>query len=146
VRKPVLKPAGKPRGLWGLALPLFVGAAVVMGYYVYWRHVADRIETQIRAALPADSMSSVTVNGFPYRLTAQITDLTLTNGNGARFRAQKLEATATPLNPLLWVLDGATAPTLQLGDGVKWPLQAKNLRASLRLKSEGLERFSLTCD
>lgn len=134
----------KKGGLGGLVLPLLFAALLVFGYWTYWRSVADRIESKVRAALPTALPQNVHVNGFPYRLTLELKDVKLIGQSGFGFSASKIVATASPLNPLLWVLEGATEPALAVRNGVFRPLQATTLQASLRLKSDGIERFSVT--
>jgi hypothetical protein len=130
----------------GLFVPFFLAAVLIGSYYVYWTQAAHQIETQIRARLPANGDTRVKVDGFPYRLTLNIKNLDINAANGARFQASSVVATATPFNPSLWVLEGALEPALALPSGPLRPLKATNLKASLRLNTKGLERFSLTFD
>jgi hypothetical protein len=141
----------KRSNLTGLLLPLGVAILVVGGYYFYWRSVADRIETSIRAALPEAALSSIKVTGFPYRLTAELSDVAIKVSEGSTLFATRLDATATPINPLLWVLEGASGSQLRLANGTTTNLTPKALQASLRFartgsNQTGLERFSLTFD
>ena len=129
-----------------LIIPFFLAGCLIIGYWFYWDKAARQIETQVRAALPATAATSAKVSGFPYRLTLEIKDLNVTAQNGLAFTSSKLVATATPFNPLLWVLEGALDPKLALPAGPARPLKADNLKASLRLHQTGLERFSLTFD
>jgi hypothetical protein len=66
--------------------------------------------------------------------------------SGLGFSAQKIVATATPFNPLLWVLESAQSPALSLPGGPASPVQTNNLQASLRLNQVGPERISVTFD
>jgi hypothetical protein len=136
----------KQAGLSRLIIPFFLAACLIIGYWFYWNKAARQIETQVRAALPATAATSVNVSGFPYRLTLEIKDLNVRSQIGLAFTASRLTATATPFNPLLWVLEGALEPTLALPAGPARPLKAINLKASLRLQQSGLQRFSLTFD
>jgi hypothetical protein len=130
----------------GLIVPFFLAAVLISGYYIYWTRAAHQIETQLRARLPASAASSIKVDGFPYRLTLNIKDLDVKAANGARLKASSVVATATPFNPLLWVLEGTLDPALAFPNGPLRPLKAANLKASLRLNTKGLERLSLTFD
>jgi hypothetical protein len=136
----------KSSGLAGLVIPFALAACLIGGYWFYWAKAAAQVEARVRSALPVSAASSVKVTGFPYRLTLEIGKLNLGNPNGLRFSASKLRATATPFNPLLWALESAQEPALALPGGPVRPLKATNLRASLRLRASGLERFSLTFD
>ena len=130
----------------GLVIPLLLAAFLGCGYYLYWSKAAREIETRARAALGQAGASSVKVSGFPYRLTLDVSQLKLGNEASISFTSSSLSATASPFNPMLWVLEGALDPTLALKDGPARPLKAENLKASLRLSKDGLERFSLTFD
>jgi hypothetical protein len=130
----------------GLIVPFFLAAVLAAGYYAFWTKAAHHIEAQVRASLGVNGATSIKVDGFPYRLTLNINDLDVAAANGVRFKSSSLVMTATPFNPLLWVLEGALEPTLALPSGPLRPLKATNLKASLRLRSKGLERFSLTFD
>lgn len=130
----------------GLIIPFFLAACLIAGYWFYWNKAASQIETQVRAAIPTSSAGSIKVTGFPYRLTLEIYNLNLKLQNGVAVKASSIVATATPFNPLLWVLEGAHDPMMALPNGPMRPLKATNLKSSLRLHREGLERFSLTFD
>lgn len=130
----------------GLIIPFFFAAVLIAGYYFYWTKTAHQIESQLRGRLGANTSTSVKVDGFPYRLTVNIRDLDVSAANGARFKVSSIVATATPFNPLLWVLEGAIDPALALPSGPLQPLKAMSLKSSLRLNSQGFERFSLTFD
>lgn len=130
----------------GLVIPFFLAACLIIGYWFYWQTAASRIEVSMRGAIPANAASSVKVTGFPYRLTLKINDLTLKGQNGSAFKASSVTATATPFNPMLWVLEGARDPSMALPGGPMRPLKATNLKASLRIQTAGLERLSLTFD
>jgi hypothetical protein len=130
----------------GLLVPFFLAICLVGGYWIYWNRTASEIEARVRAALPAQAASRVTVSGFPYRLTLDLADPTVRAGNGVTFSARSFEATATPFNPSLWVMEGAIEPAFALPTGPLRPLKATNLKASLRLNASGLDRFSLTFD
>ncbi|NJR20461.1 MAG: DUF2125 domain-containing protein [Hyphomonadaceae bacterium] len=136
----------KKGGLAGLFWPALFACGCVFAYWTYWKNVADGIETAVRNALPASAASAVAVSGFPYRLTLEIVDLNVRNQSGYGVQAKSVVATATPLNPRLWVLEGATEPKLALQQGQYRPLQAKKLQASLRIGDNKLDRFSLTFD
>ncbi len=135
---------GSLKRLMGLIIPFFLAACLLVGYWFYWSRAAALIETQVRAALPQSAASSVKVGGFPYRLTLEIKDVALIAKDGFGFRASSVVATATPFNPLLWVLEAAHEPQLVMQDGRTHPLQATALKASIRMHAKGLERFSLT--
>jgi Uncharacterized protein conserved in bacteria (DUF2125) len=130
----------------GLIIPFFLAACVVGGYWFYWSKVAHQIEAQVRAAIPTSIAPQVKVTGFPYRLTLSLDGVALASDQGLSFKSSAIVATASPFNPLLWVLESAHEPALSLPDGPLRPLSATNLKASLRLKSDGLERLSLTFD
>ncbi len=137
----------KPNRLAGLIWPFTVAAVCTGGYWLYWSRLAGQIETQVRAAIAPTSISTLSVTGFPYRLTLEVTGLKLEGQDGLAFAVSSLSATATPFNPRLWVLEGARDPVLTLPNGPARPLKATNLKASLRLRQVGrLERFSLTFD
>jgi hypothetical protein len=129
-----------------LIVPFFLAACLICGYWFYWSKAAATIETNVRNTLGPGAASSVKVTGFPYRLTLEVRDLNLKAQNGAAFTASSVNATATPFNPMLWVLEGALEPTLALPGGPSRPLKANNLKASMRLQEAGVERFSLTFD
>jgi hypothetical protein len=134
------------KNLKGLLVPFFLAGCLIGGYWIYWTKAAGQIETQVRAAIPTNAASAVTVTGFPYRLTLTIKDLNLQTQNGLTFKASSVIATATPFNPLLWVLEGALDPALALPGRPVHPLKAVGLKASVRAHPKGLERFSLTFD
>jgi hypothetical protein len=136
----------KLRHYRGLIIPFLLAACLVTGYWFYWSKAAHLIETQVRTRLPAAGASAVKVTGFPYRLTLEIDDVKVTAKSGAAFSASSVVATATPFNPMLWVLEGAHDPVFALPNGPARPLKATNLKASVRLQTQGLERFSLTFD
>jgi hypothetical protein len=130
----------------GLIIPFFLAACLIAGYWFYWNKVANEIEARVRAAVPVASAAEVDVTGFPYRLTLDIKGVTLKSPNGLGFAASSVVATATPFNPLLWILEAAHDPAVILPSGKTLPLKAQALKASLRLKPQGIERFSLTFD
>ena len=134
----------RSRSLGGLILPLAVGGLVLAGYYVYWTQTAQRIKMHVAQALPALPQENVTVTGFPYRFEARITGLRVQTGTGFVFEASRFVAVASPFNLNLWALEGALEPQLTLPGGPLRPLQATDLKASLRLKEGQLARFSLT--
>jgi len=134
----------RPKSLGGLIIPLAVGGLVLAGYYVYWTQTAQRIQTYVAQALPALPLENVTVTGFPYRFEARITGLRVQTGSGFVFEASRFVAAASPFNLNLWALEGALDPRLKLPGGPLRPLQAADLKASLRLKEGQLARFSLT--
>ena len=140
-----IKPKPKMQ-LFGLVVPFFLAAVLIFGYYLYWTKIARQIEDHVRAALPRTGAASVKVTGFPYRLTLDIKDFKVTARNGLGFTSSSVVATASPFNPLLWVLEGALDPALALPGGPLRPLTATNLKASLRLHQKGLARVSLTFD
>jgi hypothetical protein len=135
-----------PMPLKGLIVPFLLAGFLVAGYWFYWSRAAVAIETHVRAALPSNAVSTVKVTGFPYRLTLEVVDVRLVSQRGNGFQASSIVATATPFNPLLWVLEGADDPRFISSDGVTHPLKATALKASLRLNKKGLERFSLAFD
>ncbi|WP_395777058.1 DUF2125 domain-containing protein [Aquidulcibacter sp.] len=130
--------------LGGLIIPLAVGGLVLAGYYVYWKQTAQRIQMHVAQALPALPQESFTVTGFPYRFEARIAGLRVQTGTGFVFEASRFVAAASPFNLNLWALEGALEPQLKLPGGPLRPLQATDLKASLRLKEGQLARFSLT--
>lgn len=134
----------KSNSLSGLILPLATGALVLGGYYVYWNQTAQRIQAQVVQALPTLAKDAVTVTGFPYRFEARITGLRVQTSTGFAFEASRFVAAASPFNLNLWALEGALEPKLKLPGGPLRPLQATDLKASLRLKEGLLARFSLT--
>ena len=134
----------RSRSLAGLILPLAVGGLVLAGYYVYWTQTAQRIQMHVAQALPALPQENVTVTGFPYRFEARITGLRVQTGTGFVFEASRFVAVASPFNLNLRALEGALEPQLKLPGGPLRPLQATDLKASLRLKEGQLARFSLT--
>jgi hypothetical protein len=134
----------RSRSLGGLILPLAVGGIVLAGYYVYWTQTAQRIQMHVAQALPALPRENVTVTGFPYRFEARITGFRVQTGTGFVFEASRFVAAASPFNLNLWALEGALEPQLKLPGGPLRPLQATDLKASLRLKEGQLARFSLT--
>jgi len=134
----------RSRSLGGLILPLAVGGLVLAGYYVYWTQTAQRIQMHVAQALPALPQENVTVTGFPYRFEARIKGLRVQTGTGFVFEASRFVAVASPFNLNLWALEGALEPHLKLPGGPLRPLQATDLKASLRLKEGQLARFSLT--
>ena len=134
----------RPKSLVGLIIPLAVGGIVLAGYYIYWTQTAQRIQLHVAQALPALPQENVTVTGFPYRFEARITGLRVQTGSGFVFEASRFVAAASPFNLNLWALEGALEPRLKLPGGPLRPLQATDLKASLRLKEGQLARFSLT--
>lgn len=134
----------RPKSLVGLIIPLAVGGLVLAGYYIYWTQTAQRIQLHVAQALPALPQENVTVTGFPYRFEASITGLRVQTGSGFVFEASRFVAAASPFNLNLWALEGALDPRLKLPGGPLRPLQATDLKASLRLKEGQLARFSLT--
>ena len=132
--------------LGGLIIPFLFAAVLIFGYYLYWSKLARQIEAQVTTAIPAGSASAIDVTGFPYRLTLEIKDLKVRAQSGLTLSASSVVATATPFNPLLWVLEGAEKPVLALPGGPAQPIKAVNLKASLRLHRKGIERASLTFD
>jgi len=134
----------RPKSLVGLIIPLAVGGLVLAGYYIYWTQTAQRIQLHVAQALPALPQENVTVTGFPYRFEARITGLRVQTGSGFVFEASRFVAAASPFNLNLWALEGALDPRLKLPGGPLRPLQATDLKASLRLKEGQLARFSLT--
>lgn len=136
----------KPKSYLGLVVPFFLAGCLIFGYWLYWDRAAREVENQVRRGVPANATSSIKVTGFPYRLTLEIIDLSFKAQNTSQFRASRVTATASPFNPLLWVLEGALDPSLALPNEPVRPLKATNLKASLRLDKTGLQRFSLTFD
>jgi len=134
----------RPGSLVGLIIPLAVGGLVLAGYYIYWTQTAQRIQVHVAQALPALPQENVTVTGFPYRFEARITGLRVQTGSGFVFEASRFVAAASPFNLNLWALEGALEPRLKLPGGPLRPLQATDLKASVRLKEGQLARFSLT--
>jgi hypothetical protein len=134
------------KGLGGLIIPFAIAGIFLLGYYAYWSKAAHEIENQARRVLSESTNSLVKVDGFPYRLSLTISDFKFANQNGLAFSASSLSATASPFNPVLWVLEGALDPKLTLPDQPERALVATNLKASLRLNNTGLERLSLTFD
>lgn len=138
--------APRSKRYFGLIIPFVLAACLVVGYWFYWSKAASEVETRVRTAIPVSVVSDVRITGFPYRLTLELGDLKLKSGNGLGFSSSRVVATASPFNPLLWVLEGAQDPALSLPGGPSRTLQATNLKASLRLNSAGFERLSLTFD
>ena len=134
----------KSNSLSGLILPLATGALVLGGYYVYWSQTAQRIEAQVAQALPTLPKENIEVTGFPYRFEARINGLKVQTSTGLVFEASRFAAAATPFNLNLWALEGALEPKLKLPGGPMRPLQATDLKASLRVNDGQLARFSLT--
>jgi hypothetical protein len=134
----------RSRSLGGLIIPLAIGGLVLAGYYAYWTQTAQRIQMHVAQALPALPQENITVTGFPYRFEARITGLRVQTGTGFVFEASRFVAAASPFNLNLWALEGALEPQLKLAGGPLRPLQATDLKASLRLKEGQLVRFSLT--
>ena len=134
----------RSRSLGGLIIPLAMGGLVLAGYSVYWTQTAQRIQMHVARALPALPQENVTVTGFPYRFEARITGLRVQTGTGFVFEASRFVVAASPFNLNLWALEGALEPQLKLPGGPLRPLQATDLKASLRLKQGQLARFSLT--
>jgi hypothetical protein len=130
----------------GLIIPFFLATCLILGYWFYWSNLANQIQNQVRSVLTDFNPQKVRVKGFPYRLTLEISDLKLLSDTGPSFASSKIVATATPFNPLLWVLEGAENPNISLNGEPGQPIKAKNLRASLRLSKSGLRRFSLMFD
>jgi hypothetical protein len=130
----------------GLIIPFGLATLLVAVYWFYWHKTASEVETRVRAALTQDMASRVDVSGFPYRLTLTLDGVKLASAAGFGFKASSVVATATPFNPLLWVLEGAQEPEMALSNGPFRALKANNLKASLRLKPDGFERFSLAFD
>lgn len=137
-------PETRSTPLGGLIIPLALGALVFGGYCVYWNQTAQQIQAQVGQALPGLSKDAVTVTGFPYRFEAQITGLQVQTSTGFVFQASRFVAAASPFNLNLWALEGALEPQLKLPGGPLSPLQATDLKASLRLRDGQLARFSLT--
>jgi Uncharacterized protein conserved in bacteria (DUF2125) len=130
----------------GLLIPFFLAACLILSYWFYWNKVAAQVENRARAAIPQSVAAQIKVTGFPYRLTLNLEDFNLADEHGLGFKASRVVATATPFNPLLWVLESAHEPAMSLPGGPMRPLRATNLKASLRLNPNGLERLSLTFD
>ena len=130
--------------LSGLILPLAMGALVLGGYYVYWSQTAQRIQAQVAQALPALPKESIVVTGCPDRFETKITGFRVQTSTGFVFQASRFVAVASPFNLNLWALEGALEPQLKLPGGPMRPLQASDLKASLRYKDGQLARFSLT--
>jgi hypothetical protein len=130
----------------GLFIPFFLAACLIAGYWFYWSRLADRIENRVRTALPNGVAQSVDVTGFPYRLTLELGGVKLSADNGLAFTSSKVIATATPFNPMLWVLENADVPTVALSGQAAQSVKATKLQASLRLSSGGFRRLSLTFD
>jgi hypothetical protein len=121
-----------------------MGALVLGGYYVYWKQTAQRLQAHLAQALPALPKENITVTGFPYRFEARVTGFRVQTSTGFVFEASRLVAAASPFNLNLWALEGALEPQLKLPGGPLRPLQATDLKASLRLKEGQLARFSVT--
>jgi hypothetical protein len=130
--------------LSGLFIPLAMGALVLGGYYVYWDQTAQRIQAHLVQALPALPQENISVTGFPYRFEVRVTGFRVQTSTGFVFEASRFVAAASPFNLNLWALEGALEPQLKLPGGPLRPLQATDLKASLRLKEGQLARFSLT--
>ncbi|OYU75601.1 MAG: hypothetical protein CFE32_13690 [Alphaproteobacteria bacterium PA3] len=130
--------------LIGLIIPLGMGALVLGGYYVYWKQTAQRLQAHLAQALPALPKENTTVTGFPYRFEARVTGFRVQTSTGFVFEASRFVAAASPFNLNLWALEGALEPQLKLPGGPLRPLQATDLKASLRLKEGQLARFSVT--
>jgi hypothetical protein len=126
----------------GLILPFGLAIVALGGYWAYWSRVASAIETGVRKAVPI--ATGIEVSGFPFRLTIIARDMKLAAPSGLSFSASRLEATASPFNPSLWVLVGALEPRLALPAGPERPLTATDLKASLRFNESRPTRFSMT--
>jgi hypothetical protein len=130
----------------GLLIPFFLATCLLVGYWFYWSNLAKQIENQMRAILSVSNPQNVRITGFPYRLTLEVTDLKFQSNSGPSFASSKISATATPFNPLLWVLEDVENPSISLNGEAGRPMRAENLQASLRLSKSGLRRFSMTFD
>jgi hypothetical protein len=121
-----------------------MGALVLGGYYVYWSHTAQWIEARVVQAVPTLPKGNISVSGFPYRFEARITDLRVQTNAGFGFEASRFVVAASPFNLNLWALEGALDPILVTPNGLRRPLRATELKASLRLREGQVARLSVT--
>jgi|GEM_PF-6276026 hypothetical protein len=132
---------------WGL------GIGLIVFYVIYWIMCAQKIEsTLVALKSPKFSFSSAKVDGFPYRFTITIKDLDVKIGQVTRLKATEFSASASTFEPQLWVLEGASRPSIWLDDpsysdtlAFQYEVKPNNFQASLRmdLKPLTIERLSI---
>ena len=124
-----------------------LGIALVIGYTFYWFIMAHQIEEHLMAARnDRISFSSVKVSGYPYRFTFIAKDIKWKYNPNSQFHTEEISATASTLEPQLWVLEGMNPPSIWVDDKFISNLQPKNFKASLRFKNSQIERLSIMFD
>lgn len=135
-----------PRKVQGWIVWAWVVAVVLSGAYTAWWFVlAQQIEQRAAVALEGRAeWDTLSVSGWPYRLTVAATSLVAPLPGGGQLSADRFAVTTTPFNLRLWVFDRADGLRIRIGDGPVRKVEARLLAGSVRVRSDGgLERFSV---
>lgn len=131
-------------GLWAAAALLAVGATAG------WFWAAGRTQAAIRNAIaqsgPAGAIGTLSVSGFPFRLTHQATDIVLPAPGGWRIEAGRIVATTMPFETNHWVVEDIEGATISGPAGTEWRIDLDRPQASLSWTARGLRRVSLIAD
>ena len=130
--------------LWAALLPLLLGVLV---WALLWRGYAADLRAELAAVLPAGAI--VETGGFPYRLEARVSGLSLRH-DGADLRAG-LRTSELVLNRVPWQRDRqvlvAFDPEMRLAvpglAGVDFAAEAPAAQASLHLDGDRIARLSI---
>lgn len=135
----------------GLLIPLLIAGLIFGGYLVYYQLLAKKIETILFAQKGKNiDFSNVKFSGFPYRISANLTNFSFRNslGNsGQDFTIEKFRATASPFEPTNWVIDQVSTPILKANE-TNLNFDPKNLRASIKLdvQNPSISNFAISFD
>ena len=157
----------------GLIIPWSIAFLVFVGYAVYWKIAADKIEKAILAQRNQSfTFSKVEITGFPMRISAHIRDISVDLGKSDhkwRFnffeqedthkllKIGQLDATTSLFDTNLWGLEKISnievfyPSEFDKREGDLIPIKIRNLQASLNIepKSSGenvIRRLSIIFD
>lgn len=119
-------------------------AVALAAYGVWWmmaaEQITNRLKAQINGAMPPGvsvTYQTGRVAGFPFRFMVELTDLTVTIGDGSRFSAVTAQAMMQPGNGDHIIFDIEGAVNYTLATGSTGTIRAERLLASIRRMPDG---------
>jgi hypothetical protein len=146
------QPAKTPPRRLGLYLPWAAFVLIAGLYFAYWLNAAERAKAGLAAFTAAEngkgavaSVGAVSVDGFPFRLSLRLTDVSYAPpGQAWMARAPAASMHVNPTDPrhVIATLDGPL--TIQVAKtGEEMTAVAPRAAASLSTRAGALKRFSL---
>lgn len=130
--------AARPPSKWWLWGPLIAGAVLFAVYAALWmqgaaqmrRSIAAWADDQRAAGLEVD-YDSIAASGFPFFLRGAVSNVSIGDAPGWRWRAPKLYVDALPLAPNRLVFSARDGHEIDTADAGRWRIDAPDGRASI---------------